>query len=104
MKYKELINRKIFIGCTDVASMKQVINFLRYKRFDWGGGEFYYKNIFVGMSLYLTNGGRYQLMHASNTGILMNNDFDQITDMEFLKHNKLSWIERLDKKPFGYIE
>ena len=104
MKYKKMIDRKIFVACTDVEKMRQVINFLRYKNFDRGTGEFYWKRIFVGMSIYLTTGSKCGLMHACNTGILNNNGFDSITDLEFLQHNKLTLLEKCSGKPFGYIE
>ena len=108
MKYPEIMDRKIFILCTSIETIKQVHNFLRYKNFDLGDGEFYYKTPFkgfVGMGIYLRSDSKYGTINASNKGILQdNNAFGYITDTEFLKSNKLTIAERLGRKPFGFIK
>jgi len=103
MNYKKLLNRRIFVLCTDINVMRKAINFLRYKKFDFGNRHS--SELFVGMGLYICRDEVYKVMYTSNRGILQdNNDFDCITDVSFMRYNKLSILDKLRGKPFGYIE
>ena len=106
MNYKKLIDRKIFVLCTDTRETLKVYNFLRYKNFDLGEGSFYRGKTFKpfeGMGIYLTSCSKYGVLHTSNRGILQdNNSFTPITDVEFNRHNKIPWWVR-KSSIFGYI-